>query len=194
MSDDLFTQSLNRRIEWYQTSDTGNPRDMDNTIVGALINIRDAYLESRPPLQPAKETRSYIKQDELQTYGNFVRGEAHPVHKEFAFWGLANGKQRWVPAARLPELRAKERERQPADSRNGTYRLSKAKHRVPQKELYLENVKLRRRDRHPERPEFMYWSTSGSTGQKWIHEEDEEYYTDLERQHQLDYQHALSSR
>ena len=43
---EAFVSRLNQRIEYHRSAQTGNPRELDNAAMLALINVRDAYTEA----------------------------------------------------------------------------------------------------------------------------------------------------
>ena len=43
---EAFVSRLNKRIEYHKTGTTGNPSELDNSSMLALINVRDAYKEA----------------------------------------------------------------------------------------------------------------------------------------------------
>jgi len=43
---EAFLGRLEKRIEYHKSSKSGNPAEMDNTVMLALINVRDAYKEA----------------------------------------------------------------------------------------------------------------------------------------------------
>ena len=41
-----FVFRLNKRIKYHQSGNTGNSSDLDNAVILALVNVRDAYTEA----------------------------------------------------------------------------------------------------------------------------------------------------